>query len=158
MEVKKDINPLELEETPLAFRFHILSKKYTAAVAYSLEGVDMERHFQVLTVIEKHGAVTQQCLANCFCIDKATIVRIIDYLTERGLVERAVNPKDRRAHLIRATNKAKKNLPQILAAFEQTNEEAFKGFSKTEKKQFIEMSNKIMHNLVAIPAKKGAEK
>ncbi len=148
---RKDINPLEEAETPLSFRFHILSKKYVSAVAHLLERIDMERHFYTLSIIENNGSVTQQCLANCLEIDKASVVRIIDYLTEKGLVERVKNPDDRRAHLIVATNKAKKNLLKINNAFGEINRAAFKGFTKKEQNHFIEMSNKIMQNLIAFP-------
>lgn len=153
MEPKKKnaINPLEQSDTPLAFRFNMLAKKYYGAATQQFEGFDLERYFYVLSVIGSHEYITQQCLANCMGIDKATVVRVIDYLTEKGLVKREVNKEDRREHIIVATPRALKIIPVIKQVFDEVNKTAFRGFTKEEKMQFIKMTNKIMANLISVP-------
>lgn len=148
---KNTINPLEQSDTPLAFRFNMLAKKYYGAASHQFEGFDLERYFYVLSVIGSHQYITQQCLANCMDIDKATVVRVIDYLSEKGLVKREVNEEDRREHIIVATPRAHKIIPVINQVFEEVNKTAFRGFTKEEKMQFIQMTNKIMNNLVSLP-------
>jgi DNA-binding MarR family transcriptional regulator len=107
--VKKGIvDPLSKEDTPLAFRLNVIAKKYYGAAAKQMENLDMERYFFVLKLIAKSEFITQQCLANCLKVDKAGIVRMIDYLSDKGLVIREVNPNDRREHRIRASKKGLK--------------------------------------------------
>lgn len=154
MEYKKkhSINPLEDADSPLAFRFMMLAKKYYGVASHQFKGFDLERNFYVLSIIGSHEYITQQCLANCMEIDKATVVRVIDYLSEKGLVKREVNKEDRREHIIVATAKGKKMIPVINQVFEEVNQTAFHGFSKEQKSQFIQMSKQIMSNLISMPA------
>jgi MarR family transcriptional regulator for hemolysin len=112
----------------------------------------MERYFFVLKLIAKSEFITQQCLANGLKIDKAGIVRMIDYLSEKALVKREVNPNDRREHRIVATKKGLRYVAKIESTFDEINEKAFSGFNKTEKKQFLEMCQRINENLQTLPS------
>jgi DNA-binding MarR family transcriptional regulator len=49
------------------------------------------------------GPITQQRLADALRLQKSTISRLVDQLSEAGLVERAPNPQDRRSHLVALT-------------------------------------------------------
>lgn len=44
--------------------------------------------------------ISQTELAERVALDTSTLVRLLDILSERGLIERQVNPEDRRARLI----------------------------------------------------------
>lgn len=144
---KNKINPFESKESPLSLMFNMLYKKYDHAAEQELYHADLERYFYVLGLICKHQEITQQCLANCLQIDKATMVRIIDYLTEKDLVKRNPHNEDKRAYLISATAKGIKLAPKIEATFSQLNKLAFKGFSAEEKKMFLELMNRMDNNL-----------
>lgn len=56
-------------------------------------------------------------------LDAASITGIIDRLTALKLVERRVNPFDRRAQLILATRKARDLMPDLDAAMDRLNRE-----------------------------------
>jgi DNA-binding MarR family transcriptional regulator len=147
---KNKINPFESKEGPLSLLFNMLYKKYDHAAEQELCDTDLDRYFYVLGLICKHQEITQQCLANCLQIDKATMVRIIDYLTEKGLVKRNPHSEDRRAYIISATAKGIKLAPKIEATFNQLNKLAFNGFSAEEKKMFLELMNRMDNNLSAM--------
>ncbi len=152
-DVKKGIvDPLSKEDTPLAFRLNVIAKKYYGAAAKQMENLDMERYFFVLKLIAKSEFITQQCLANCLKVDKAGIVRMIDYLSDKGLVIREVNPNDRREHRILASKKGLKYVTKIEASFNDINQKAFAGFSKSEVKQYIDMCQRINENLESLPS------
>jgi DNA-binding MarR family transcriptional regulator len=148
---KTPIHPLELAYTPLAFRCTKLARKYYEVTSTQLRKFDLERNFFVLSIIGNHDFISQQCLSKSLDIDKASMVRIIDYLSEKGLVKRKPNPEDRREHMLEATPKAKKMIPGITDIFSAMNEQAFKGFSDTEQKKFLSMSYRIMENLSEMP-------
>jgi DNA-binding MarR family transcriptional regulator len=140
-------------DTPLAFIFSRLAKNYYGAAAKHFEELDMERNFFVLNLISKNQPTTQQCLSNCLQIDKASIVRVIDYLSDKGLVKREVSPDDRREHHIVVTKKAANYVAKISAGFNELNQKAFKGFTKQEKEFFYTMIEKMQGNLSELPAR-----
>lgn len=144
---KNKINPFETKDSPLSLMFNMLFKKYYHAAEQELVGTELDRYFYVLGLICKHEKITQQCLANCLQIDKATMVRVIDYLTDKGLVKRTPHSEDRRAYIISPTTKGLKIAPKIEATFSQLNKLAFNGFSAEEKKMFIEFMNRMDNNL-----------
>jgi DNA-binding MarR family transcriptional regulator len=138
--------------TPLAYKFTLLAKNYYGAAAAHFTEFDFDKYFYVLMVIGNHEKITQQCLAKYFDIDKASIVRIIDYLTDKGLVIREKNTLDRREHMIVCTEKGNTYLPQINQAFNLVNNSAFKNFTKQEQTLFFEMLNRMLENISGLPA------
>ena len=155
---KNKINPFESKESPLSLMFNMLYKKYDHAAEQELYHADLDRYFYVLGLICNDQEITQQCLANCLQIDKATMVRIIDYLTEKDLVKRNPHNEDRRAYLISATAKGIKLAPKIEATFSQLNKLAFKGFSAEEKKIFLELMNRMDNNLSEVASNISVQK
>jgi DNA-binding MarR family transcriptional regulator len=147
---KNKINPFESKESPLSLMFNMLFKKYYHAAEQQLVSAELDRYFYVLGLICKHEEITQQCLANCLQIDKATMVRVIDYLTEKGLVKRTPHSEDRRAYIISPTAKGLKLAPKIEATFSHLNKLAFKGFSSQEKNMFLALLSKMDDNLSVI--------
>lgn len=153
-EARKGIpDPLVESEAPLGYRMSVLAKTYFGAILNNLEDLDLDKHFFMLKIIGSHDLITQQCLANCLDIDKASIVRMIDYLSEKGLVTRETNPNDRREHIIKPTRKGKRYATRIHEAYLALNNDAFAGFTKAERKAYLEMSSRLLINLKALPAK-----
>ncbi len=137
------------ETTPLSIWFNTLFKKYYHVIEQELAHIGIERYFFVLTLICRHEQITQQCIADYIGIDKASMVRIIDYLTKKGLVKRTTHQEDRRSYIISATKKGLQLCPIIEQAFEHVNNCSLKGFTATEKKQFLSMMTRIETNLSA---------
>ncbi len=153
MEQKKaGIDAEKLQDIPLAFVFNKLAKKYYGAAGKLFEDLDMDRNFFVLNLIGSYEQVTQQCLADYLQMDKAAIVRIIDYLTEKGLVKRVANATDRRQYNIVTTPKAADYVAKISKGFADINKIAFKGFSRQEKTDFETMVKKMQTNLASLPS------
>lgn len=155
---KNKINPFELKESPLSLMFNMLFKKYYHAAEQQLISAELDRYFYVLGLICKHEEITQQCLANCLQIDKATMVRVIDYLTDKGLAKRTTHSEDRRAYIISPTAKGLKLAPKIEKTFSTLNKLAFNGFSNDEKKLFLDLLAKMDTNLNAAPSNLPAQK
>jgi len=148
----KEINPLTLKDTPLAYHFNELSKKYYGAVSKHFEELDLERNYFILNFISKHKFIKQQTLANLLNMDKTRIVHVIDYLTRKGLVKREISVDDRREHKIIVTKKAAKYIEKISAGFEMLNKIALKGFTKNEQQLFFNMLEKIDNNISSLPS------
>ncbi len=139
------------KEKPLSFIFSYLGKKCNSLLLANLDTAIIDRYPYVLSIICQRQKITQQCLVHCLEIDKAMVVRIIDYLAEKKLVNRIINPEDRREHLIVPTPKGLKMLPEIDQAMAQTTQKALKGFSSAEIEKLNDMLNRIQFNLNEIP-------
>lgn len=154
MNVVKKQTPTVIEQpdTPLAVVFNLLAKKYYGAITKQLNELEFDKYYFVLYQIAKHQQVTQQCLADSIQVDKATMVRMIDYLTDKGLVKREQCANDRRSYYVVPTAKAAKVMPQIEQTYKHINKAAFKGVSKADQKIFAEVMQKMMSNLQELPA------
>jgi MarR family transcriptional regulator for hemolysin len=134
-------------EQPLGRIFSRLGKEFLSIVNSKLKGLDIERSFYPLILIENaKGNITQQELADQMEVDKVSIVRIVDYLSEAGYVERALNPHDRRKYCLVLTPKARKEMGRISKALNESRDIAFKGISEKRKLEFYKTLEDIKEN------------
>jgi len=139
-------------ETPLSLQFNSLARIYYGALTHSFKEVDIDRYFFIITLIINHPEITQQGIAECLGLEKTYVVKIIDYLSEKGYVKRKINPEDRRKHLLQPTKKAMAFYPTLQKNFQLMNEIALKGFSQKEAEQFHQQLERIFQNLSGLPA------
>lgn len=142
------------KELPLGRHLAILSKVYVGALTKKLEDLDIERHYSLLIVLNSKPDCNQKCLTEILKIDKASLVRVIDYLSRKGYVKRAVNPSDRREHFIRLTSKAEKAIPAITKAVHDINNIVVKGFSRSQTELFYDVLRNAQDNLSKEPVNK----
>jgi MarR family transcriptional regulator, lower aerobic nicotinate degradation pathway regulator len=65
--------------------------------------------------------------------DRATVVALVDQLQRRGLVRRATNPLDRRAHALHATPAGKRLVKQAHQLMDQCEQEFLAGLEDRER-------------------------
>jgi DNA-binding MarR family transcriptional regulator len=137
---------------PLGRRFGLLMRLYFGALTKQLEHLDIDRHYSILILLESsQSSCSQQYVSDLLKIDKASMVRIIDYLVKKGYIKRRVNETDRRAHQLCLTDKARKILPTIHAAIERLNERATAGLSSRQVKAFYDGLDMLTSNLADEP-------
>ena len=108
-----------------------ISHRFLTSLQQQLLHLDIERSYYPLLLIESgKGKLNQQELAALLSCDKVQVVRIIDYLSSNGYVERLQGSKDRRKSYIRITGKAEKFLPDIEKAIQETTATALKDLSE----------------------------
>jgi MarR family transcriptional regulator for hemolysin len=145
----------DLSKFPLGRHFSILTRLYYGALTKKLEHLDIDRHFSILIFLDtSKQECSQQCISDVLKIDKVSMVRIVDYLTEKGYIKRLPNPDDRREHHIKLTEKAKKVMPKIHKAVNELNRTATKGLSSKQVKIFYESLYILSSNLMDQPAHK----
>lgn len=109
-------------QLPLGRIFGVLTKKYIGFLAQQLQDSPVERYFYPLFLVATYsGKISQQQLADYLLSDKVSIVRVIDSLEKEGLIERTINQKDRRQHLLCITEKAKPWIDKIEKAVQKTD-------------------------------------
>ena len=111
------------ETLPLGRSLALLAKTYFGALTKRLEHLEVERYYSILILIEDADkGCTQQFICDHLKIDKVSMVRILDYLTQKKYVKKVQNPEDRREYFVQLTPKAKKVMPEIHAAIDGLNE------------------------------------
>lgn len=136
---------------PISRKLIRLGNLYLGELSKITEHLDINRYYYVLTLICFHdGKLTQTALADMLGKDKSTMVAIIDTLSEKGFVFREINPADRREHLLCATEKAKKAVPEIIDAFENMNKNMTENISEDDMLVFYNVLFKMQENLNSV--------
>jgi DNA-binding MarR family transcriptional regulator len=135
-------------EQPLGRMLSGLAKGYLHLLRSKLQHLDIDRNYLALVLVENNdGSITQQELAVLLDTDKVSIVRVIDYLSEKGYIQRIPNTEDRRKHSLVLTKKAKLALPEIKQSFTETNEIALKGLNNSQVSELEQTIKKIKSNI-----------
>lgn len=107
---------------PFGKVFSELAKAYANHFSEQLKDLPLKRYYYALVIIEYYeGDINQTLLGEELYMDKASIVRMLDYLEGENCIRRVQNPQDRRAHLLELTPIAKAMIPEIKEALQQSN-------------------------------------
>jgi DNA-binding MarR family transcriptional regulator len=109
-------------QLPFGKVFSELAKAYANHFSEHLKDLPLKRYYYALVVIEAYqGDINQTILGEELYLDKASVVRMLDYLETEGCIRRIQNPQDRRAHLLELSPRALALLPKIKKALHETN-------------------------------------
>ena len=81
------------------------------------------RHLNVLRYLSAHGPISQQALADGIRVDSGNLIDTLDELQTLGLIEREIDPSDRRRRQLQLTPTGARKLRQGIAASEQADNE-----------------------------------
>lgn len=139
-------------ELPLGKLFSLLAKDYMGTFSNRLKHLPISRYYYPLLLIhEAQGSLNQQNLADELQVDKVSVVRIVDYLSENNLLERRQNPRDRREQLLRITPAGEKLIEQIRQAIADTNELCLAGFTAADIARLETYLSRLSANLKQQP-------
>lgn len=72
-------------------------------------------HFAFVLAVCREPGRSQEELAQELCINKSTVTRNLNYLEEKGYIERQTLPNDKRQFAVYPTEKAQSVLPEVKA-------------------------------------------
>lgn len=142
----------ETSKLPIGTKALILSKVYYGVLSKKLENLDIDKYYTVLYFLKSNNGCKQQFLCNNLSIDKTAMVKIIDYLIKSGIVDRNVNPDDRREHFIMLTKKGIRHTEEVVEAFNCLDDKMFGSVTNEEKEIFEQVLDKLMLNIIKLPA------
>jgi DNA-binding MarR family transcriptional regulator len=102
------------------------------------------KHVQVLAMITHFGPVAQQRLGESICIDRTSMVGLLDEMEHRGLVRRHPDPTDRRAHRIHLTESGQDLYQRANDSVEDVENEVLGPLSEQERLQLKSMLQRIV--------------
>jgi DNA-binding MarR family transcriptional regulator len=105
---------VELRQDSLGFLLTDVSRLMRRAFQQRLEGSSLTlAQARALVYVSRHEGVRQGDLAEMLEVQPITLARLIDQLTDAGLVERRPDPNDRRAYRVFMTSAAAPHLAAI---------------------------------------------
>jgi DNA-binding MarR family transcriptional regulator len=112
----------------------------------ALEPLDLHAiHVGIMRILHDGGdEITQNQLSDEVGLDKATMVKVVDHLENRGLVKRAQSQKDRRANFITLTEKGKKVLLKAVKVSDDVESSFFDKLTAQEVKTLRALISRLL--------------
>ena len=104
--------------------------------------------WQTLAYLANNEGIHQGGLAEILEIEPITLVRILDKLSERGLIERRQHPTDRRIWLLYMREEAHPILAEMREIGDVTRAEALQGASPEQREALFNILSEMKTNLV----------
>src|SRR5690606_19959919 len=134
------------------FEMARISEVYLSTLSSIMKPFGIERYFApLLYLCENSGKLTQKDLAEALKRDKVSTMRIVDYLSEKGLLVRTPDCNDRRCQILEVTDKALELLPKIKEGVQQTNDLLLRDFTEEEKVTFKKSMDKLFITIGSLP-------
>ena len=128
----------------LAFTLGRVAHGVRECIERSLEPLGIRGpHLFILTVMRAEGPMSQAALTKRLWIDRTTMVHIIDDLERLGLVERAKDPNDRRAHAVRLAPRGEEVLAQAGRRAQAGEAEFLTALSPEEQEQLRSLLSRL---------------
>ena len=135
----------------------VAAHQYFSRLQHKLSGLELANWYYVLVTIEDgEGHLSQQDLADRLLLDKVSMTRALDQLSEAGYVKRCDCAGDRRKHLVRTTPKAAHAVKEIRKAYRALNKEAMNGMPAAEQERFQNQLAAMAEKLRPANAKAGS--
>jgi DNA-binding MarR family transcriptional regulator len=140
---------------PIAFRAHeaVLSIYYTAShmkkraddffKPYGLTDVQFNVMMLLKHQAAESGGLSQVQLSDMMLVNRANITSLIDRMEKGGLVERTAASNDRRFNIVKLTEKGRKLLEEVDAAYIKAVHDTVSPLKEGELDKLIEMLSRI---------------
>lgn len=94
---------------------------------------------RVILKLHFQGPLTQQALALHTEVDPSTLVPTLDVMEREGMAVRDPNPGDRRAHLVRLTERGEGYVPRLFELWDAVEEELTRDMRADERKTLLRL-------------------
>ncbi|MFE9259110.1 MarR family winged helix-turn-helix transcriptional regulator [Streptomyces sp. NPDC006879] len=105
-------------------------------------------HFVVLVALTEAGPASQSTLSRRTGVHRSDMVAVINDLTERGLVQRAPDPEDRRRNVITVTTEGRSQLRRLDEIINAAQDELLAPLSQAERGQLTELLRRVLDHHV----------
>ncbi len=101
--------------------------------------------YDVCGIISQSGSTNQDNISKALRMDKSSVAKVVNKCVEDGLIERRVNPNNRREYILTLTPDGKASVDELIQLVEQWQEEALSVLSEEESELFLTMMQKVMN-------------
>ncbi|MDR6901948.1 MarR family winged helix-turn-helix transcriptional regulator [Rhizobium sp. WW22] len=149
-----------MNSTPtLGFLLHDVARLLRKRFEQRAKDLGLTRsQWQTLAYLANNEGIHQAGLAEMLEIEPITLVRILDKLSERGLVERRQHPNDRRSWLLYMRDEARPLMDTMRGMGDLTRREALEGASQEDQERLYELLILMKSNLISACRSKAVDK
>jgi DNA-binding MarR family transcriptional regulator len=115
-------------------------------------GLNDARDWLVLAALDDGQPRTQLELSRVVCVDKTTLITVLDRLEKQGLVVRTVDPSDRRVRIPQITDAGRDVYATFAAARDEAEARALEGVSAADRAVLLDILGIIARGPDAEPA------
>ncbi len=109
------------------------------------------RHFAVLHALADRDGLSQQSVGDNLSIPASTMVSIVDHLESAGLVERHLEPHDRRTRVLHLTGAGRARLTDALRGAHEHEARICFNFTAIERAELLSLLERVATNLGIAP-------
>jgi DNA-binding MarR family transcriptional regulator len=120
-----------------------------AAVEIGLNDV---RDWLVLAALDDGAQRTQLELSRMVCVDKTTLIGVLDRLEEQQLIVRTVDPRDRRVRIPQVTAAGRRTFAKFATARDIAEARALDGVDPGQRRMLLDLLARIADRQTTAPA------
>lgn len=136
---KKDNMGVFIHQTDLALTNYAKKKlaPYNIAPEQSL----------ILLLLHRKGGLTQKAIAQVLNKDKVIITRMVNSLEGKNIIQRTVDPNDKRLQLIDLTDKGQEIVEEVVPLSQKINEKLCQGISLSDLDKVVNVLSQMRQNI-----------
>ena len=100
-------------------------------------------HYRLLAALEEWGPVGQADLGRSTSVDRSDVVTVLGELERLGLIERTVNPNNRRRNIVSITRAGSKQVRALDHVVDEIQERVLAPLSQNERRQLTKLLRKL---------------
>jgi DNA-binding MarR family transcriptional regulator len=100
-------------------------------------------HYRLLAALEESGPASQADLARSTSIDRSDVVSVLRELERLGLVDRTVDPHNRRRNIVSITRAGNEQLQALDRVIEDVQDRVLAPLSQNERRQLTKLLHKL---------------
>jgi MarR family transcriptional regulator, lower aerobic nicotinate degradation pathway regulator len=100
-------------------------------------------HYRLLAALEEWGPIGQADLGRRTSVDRSDVVTWLGELERRGLIERTVNPDNRRRNIVSITSAGSEQLRALDNVIDEIQERVLAPLSENERRQLTKLLRKL---------------
>jgi MarR family transcriptional regulator, lower aerobic nicotinate degradation pathway regulator len=100
-------------------------------------------HYRLLAALEEWGPIGQADLGRSTNVDRSDVVTWLGQLERRGLIERTVNPDNRRRNIVAITPAGSRQLRALDHVIDDIQERVLAPLSQNERRQLAKLLRKL---------------
>lgn len=139
---------MSFEEIEFLIQIARTGKHITTGVERRLNSDKMTLpQWEVVLLLLERSPVRQQDIVDHLGVDRAAVVRLVDYLENDGWVKRKPNPDDQRSHLIALSDQGREKCARVKTVLKKAARSFTEGLSQNEAKAVTQYLNRIVANI-----------
>ncbi|MBR5207572.1 MAG: MarR family transcriptional regulator [Erysipelotrichaceae bacterium] len=99
--------------------------------------------YDICGIIHQSGSTNQDNISKALKMDKSSVAKVVNKCVNDGLINRKVNPGNRREYILTLTEEGQTLVQELIDLVEQWQNESLSVLSEEEIAQFLEMIQRV---------------